>query len=111
MQNIHLKFVDDMTLAEALYLKDCLVPNPDTNQPYPLAYHDRTKHVLPDGANVMQIQLDRLIQYCTDNDLRINQQKTKVAIFNTARIYDLCQGCVLKKIHTLRWCKSSICLV
>jgi hypothetical protein len=77
-----------MTLGEALNLKDCLVPNPDTNQPYPLAYHDRTKHVLPDGANVMQVQLDRLGQYCIDNDMRINQEKTKVAIFNTARIYD-----------------------
>ena len=88
MQNIHLKFVDEMTLAEALNLKECLVPNPDTKQPYPLAYHDRTKHVLPAGANVMQIQLDRLVQYCTYNNMRINQNKTKVAIFNTARIYD-----------------------
>ena len=88
MPNIHLKFVDDLTLAETLNLKDCLVPNPDTNQPYPLAYHDRTKHVLPGSANEMQNQLNKLIQYCTDNDMRINQGKTKVALFNTARIYD-----------------------
>ena len=40
------------------------------------------------NANVMQVQLDRLGQYCIDNDTRINQEKTKVAIFNTARIYD-----------------------
>jgi hypothetical protein len=41
--NIHLKFVDDMTLGEAFNLRECLVPNPDPNQPLPLAYHDRTK--------------------------------------------------------------------
>ena len=86
--NIHLKFVDDMTLAEALNLRECLVPNPDPNQPYPLAYHDRTQHILPDSSNQMQKQLDRLVQYCTENNMKINKDKTKVAIFNTARKHD-----------------------
>ena len=71
--NIHLKFVDDMTLAEALNLRDCLVPNLDPDQPYPLAYHDRTQHVLPDSENELQKQLDRLLEYCTDNDMKMNQ--------------------------------------
>ena len=96
ISNIHLKFVDDMTLGEALNLRECLVPNPEPNQPYPLAYHDRTQHVLPDSSNKMQMQLNRLVDYCTENDMRINQGKTKVTIFNTARLYDfmprLCIG-------------------
>ena len=86
--NIHLKFVDDMTLGEAFNLRECLVPNLDPYQPYPLAYHDRTKQVLPDNANVMQTQLNKLVEYCTENDMRINQGKTKVTLFNTARLND-----------------------
>jgi hypothetical protein len=31
ISNIHLKFVDDMTLGEALNLRECLVPNPELN--------------------------------------------------------------------------------
>ena len=42
------------------------------------------------------MQLNRLVDYCTENDMRINQGKTKVTIFNTARLYDfmprLCIG-------------------
>jgi hypothetical protein len=86
--NIHLKFVDDMTLAEALNLRECLVPNPDHNQPLPLAYHDRTRHVLTDTENGMQTQLDKVVQYCRENDMKLNTDKTKVAIFNTGRNYD-----------------------
>ena len=66
MSNTHMKFVDDMTLAGAMNLKECLVPNPDVNQPFPLAYHDRTQHVLPDTKNLMQEHLDNIIQYCQD---------------------------------------------
>ena len=88
MPNTHVKFVDDMTLAAALNLKECLQPNPDVNQPFPLAFHDRTQHVLPDNRNIMQEQLDNLIQYCEDNSMKINHNKTKVVLFNTARKYD-----------------------
>ena len=77
-----------MTLASALNLKECLQPNPDVNQPFPLAYHDRTQHVLPDNKNIMQEQLDSLLQYCEDNSMKVNHDKTKVVLFNTAKKYD-----------------------
>ena len=76
-----------MTLATALNPRECLVPNP-VQQPYPLTYHDRTKHVLPDHRNVMQEELNKMIQYCTENSMRINHEKTKVVLFNTSRKYD-----------------------
>jgi hypothetical protein len=100
MPKTHMKFVDDMTLAGALNLKECLVPNPDVNQPLPLAYHDRTQHVLPESNNDMQDQLDRLIQYCKDKSMKINYEKTKVVLFNTARNYDFMPKLSVKKdIH------------
>ena len=86
--NIHMKFVDDMTLAGTMNLRECLVPNPDTNQPFPLAFHDRTQHVLPESLNLLQEQLDKMIQYCEENSMMINHNKTKVVLFNTARKYD-----------------------
>ena len=42
---IHLKYVDDMTLGEAIKLKDNLVTVPD--RPQPDSYHARTGHALP----------------------------------------------------------------
>ena len=44
---IQMKFVDDLTLAEEVNVKECVIQNPDPNPPRPLAYHDRTLHVLP----------------------------------------------------------------
>ena len=88
MPDIHLKFVDDMTLGEALNVKDCVVPNPNTNPARPLRYHDRTQHVLPNERNNMQAQLDKMVMYCEENDMKINIAKTKVVLFNSARNYD-----------------------
>ena len=50
-----------MTLGDASNLRDCLVPNPDSNKPYPLEYHDMVKHVLPDSANYIQAQTGRVL--------------------------------------------------
>ena len=82
---LHLKFVDDISLAEAIDLKESLLPNPDPNPPRPLSFHDRTMHVLPSHMMPIQGALDRMIQYCKENDMKINGQKTKVAIFNTSK--------------------------
>ena len=74
------------------------MPNPDLNQPLPLAYHDRTQHVLPNTANVMQTQLDKVVQYSNENDMKLNTDKTKVAIFNTGRKYDFMPRLYLKLV-------------
>ena len=83
-----MKYVDDLSLAQSLNLKNCLIPNPDPNPAHPLAYHDRTHHLLPADACELQEQLNNLEEYCRVNDMIINEGKTKVMLFNTARIYD-----------------------
>ena len=60
MQRVHLKYVDDMTVAEALILKKTLVENPDPNPPRPLQYHQRTGHILPEGQSAVQSLLTEL---------------------------------------------------
>ena len=75
-------------MAEAINVKECVIPNPDPSPPRPLSYHDRTLHVLPSDQTPIQGELCKMVQYCEDNQMWINLDKTKVAIFNTARNYD-----------------------
>ena len=63
MPRIHLKYVDDMTVAEALNLKKKLIVNPDPHPPRPLQYHQRTGHVLPAGQSAVQTLLVDLKGY------------------------------------------------
>ena len=86
--NIHLKFVDDLTMAEAINVKGSVIPNPDPNPPRPLAYHDRTLHILPPDLTPVQQELYKMMQYCEENKMKVNTEKTKVALFNTAYKYD-----------------------
>ena len=85
---MHLKFVDDVSLAEAINVRESLIENPDINPPRPLAYHDRTLHTLPAHLTPIQEALDNMVQYCEDNSMKINTHKTKVALFNTSRKFD-----------------------
>ena len=47
ISNIHMKYVDDLSMAQSLNLIECLIPNPDPKPARPLSYHDRTGHLLP----------------------------------------------------------------
>ena len=87
IKNIHLKYIDDLSLAEALNLKESLVDNPDINPPRPFTFHDRTNQILPPGACQLQEQLNNLQEYCQDNQMKINKSKCKVMIFNPHRKY------------------------
>ena len=86
IESIHMKYVDDMSLAQAINLPDGLIPNP--NPPRPFEHHDQTNHLLPAENYQLQQELDNLVQYCNTNQMKINTSKTKVMIFNTRRSYD-----------------------
>ena len=47
MESIHLKYIDDLTVAQSLSLKNQLVLNSDNEKERPLDYHNRTEHMLP----------------------------------------------------------------
>ena len=88
MQHTHLKYVDDLSLAQSINLREHLITNPDPNPARPLAYHDRTHHLLPANSNALQDQLNQLVEYSQRNQMQINESKSKVMIFNTGRKYD-----------------------
>ena len=86
LKNIHMKYVDDLSLAQAVDLKECLIPNPNPTRP--LAYHERTNHILPAQAFSLQNDLNDLVQYSASHEMVINTKKCKVMLFNTAKKYD-----------------------
>ena len=83
---IHLKYVDDMTIAESIKLKDVLVSVPD--RPLPDNFHARTGHALPAEKSNVYKQLISTNQYAEKNEMKLNFKKTKLMIFNSGRNMD-----------------------
>ena len=46
IQTCHMKFIDDLTVAESISLREQLV-NEERDLAFPLNYHNRTGHFLP----------------------------------------------------------------
>ena len=87
INQIHLKYVDDLSLAESINLKDILVPaDPDRVQPD--TFHARTGHVLPPGDSAVYNQLVKTNEYAAENQMRINIKKTKLMVFNPCTSVD-----------------------
>ena len=89
MKAKHFKYVDDMTLAQAINLKQTLEHKDNNAWTRPVPYHSRFELALPDGENKMQDAIYQLYAYTIENEMRINKKKTKVMIFNEANIYDV----------------------
>ena len=86
MKPTHMKFIDDLSLATAINLKETLVVDPDL--PRPLAYHQRTSHTLPQDRNIMQQHFNDLMKHANKHKMVINENKSKVMLFNQGRKYD-----------------------
>ena len=82
LQSTHLKYIDDLSLVEAINLKEKLMGNPDPNPPRPFTFLDRTNQVLPLDALQLQEQIHQLEKYCQDNEMEMNQNKCKIIMFN-----------------------------
>ena len=87
VNQIHLKYVDDLTLAEAINLPEQLVSVPASERPQPDNYHARTGHALPLASKVYE-QLVKTEKYAVENEMRLNYKKTKVMLFNPCRKID-----------------------
>ena len=83
-----MKYVDDISLAQSLNMKNCVVTNPDPSPTLPPTYHDCTGHILHTTQLPLQLQLDRLAELCKTQDMVINTGKSKIMIFNPSPHYD-----------------------
>ena len=83
----HVLYVDDLAEAEAVNLKKQLIPD-DANRPFPLSYHERTGKVFPSSNSILQKNLHNVENFSAANNLKINEAKSKIIYFNTARKFD-----------------------
>ena len=85
---LHLKYVDDLTIAEAIKLKEKLISVPMSDRPLPDSYHARTGHALPEDESEVFKQLKETERYAKENNMKVNYKKTKVILFNNCKKWD-----------------------
>ena len=88
MSKMHAKYVDDMTAAQAVKIKDVLEKDENRFWPKPPMRRERFEQVLPADKNEIQNQLDNLCNYANENEMKLNSEKTKVMLFNVAKRND-----------------------
>ena len=88
MNELHLKYVDDLTVVEAVDMKNQLDPFPIELRPQPDPYHSRTGHQLKPEKSRVYDQIIRTKEYATENKMKINLKKTKLMLFNPCRSRD-----------------------
>ena len=82
MNEIHLKYVDDMALAESVNMKEQLDYVPVTARPQPDVFRARTGHILKVENSRISDQLNKTIIYSEKNGMKQNLEKTKLMLFN-----------------------------
>ena len=82
----HAIFVDDLSEMEAINLKKYLVDDPSM-RPRPLKFHERTMQILSPGLKLQQ-NLHKIERFTQVNKMKINEEKTKVMLFNFSKNQD-----------------------
>ena len=82
LNEIHLKYVDDLTIAETINMKEQLGYKPPEHRPLPDNFHARTGHYLTPQKSRVYNQLLKTKEYATENEMKLNTKKTKLILFN-----------------------------
>ena len=85
--SLSLKYVDDLSVLQAVNLKDDLDNDPVTRE-YPLTYSERTSQILSPAKNYLQESLDELYDFTSRKLMKLKEKKTNIMKFNTARNSD-----------------------
>ena len=87
---IHLKYVDDLTVAESIILKDNVIEVPIEERLQPDVFHARTGHALIPGNSSSRVfqEINEINEYATANEMKLNLKKTKFMLFNPSRKID-----------------------
>ena len=60
----------------------------ENNLQRPLNYHSRTEHNLKYEESKLYKQVEDILKYTEENEMKINKEKTKIMLFNTQKIRD-----------------------
>ena len=86
-KDTHTLFIDDLSEAEAIELKKQLVSDP-VQRPYPLNFHERKQKILPLEKSILHQNLTKIEDYTINNQMKINEKKSKIMMFNKSRNLD-----------------------
>ena len=81
-----LKYIDDLSMAEALRLDTSLCSSNDLHGPK--NFHDRNGLMLPQENSALQRRLNELVDYVHAHDMVLNTKKTKIMPFNFTKKFD-----------------------
>ena len=84
---IHLKCVDDLTLAEGVDMSKLMYKTAN-ERPQPDAFRSRTVHELKQSESRLLSEIDKVHEYATENGMKINVGKTKFMLFNPCKSRD-----------------------
>ena len=87
IDSLSLKYIDDLSLLQAINLKDLLQPDIQA-RPFPLTYNERTAHVLNSSRNPLQQELLDLEKFAERKLLRIKEKKTNLMKFSFSKTMD-----------------------
>ena len=82
VNKIHLKYVDDLALAEGINMEKQLNHIPVDLRPQPDTYRARTGHELRVETSRICDQMNQIQAYAEKNRMRLNLDKTKLMLFN-----------------------------
>ena len=85
---LHLKYVDDLTLVEAINMQETLKSVPLDSRQLPDNYHSRTGHSLPLKDSRVFSQLMKTHKKAENEKMKINFRKTKAMLFNPCKSLD-----------------------
>ena len=71
----HWKYVDDLTVAEAINLKASLTNDEEEVLELPLTCHNRTQEILPSDESKVQKQLIEISEYAKENEMKLKQKE------------------------------------
>ena len=84
--NTTAKFVDDLTAAAVINLKEHL--QVDNKLISPLVYHSRTGHSLPPENNPLASQIVNISEFAKNNLMKIHSKKSSIMLFSRSKKYD-----------------------
>ena len=85
---MHLKYVDDFAIAEAVDMNKQLTVVPVNARSQPDNFHDRTGHALETRNSKVYSQLIKTEQFAEQNKMKIKYSKTKMMVFNPCKAKD-----------------------
>ena len=75
MNELHLKYVDDLSLAEKINMNTQIIPSPIEERPQPDPFRARTGHKLKMEDSKVFKQLLETKRYADDHKMRLNFKK------------------------------------